>query len=187
MQHDRRPLPPLSTWIVFLFLLAGLPTAVLGSGPPRDFSEAFEALKGLVGTWEAEGKKRTVRFRYHLTGNGSAVVETVYGDDLSNTIMSTVYHLDGERLMLTHYCGAGNQPRIQASVYDPRMRLLRFERFLDVTNLSAAEAYYTRYVEIDMEDPDHLRVRFEGLRNGEPLPVEYRLVRIGAPNGKERG
>jgi hypothetical protein len=49
--------------------------------------------------------------------------------------MITVYHLDGDRLMLTHYCMAGNQPRMQAQAFDPGTGELQF-RFLDATNLS---------------------------------------------------
>ena len=29
--------------------------------------------------------------------------------------MATLYHLDGDQLMLTHYCSAGNQPRMRAA------------------------------------------------------------------------
>ncbi len=29
--------------------------------------------------------------------------------------MITIFHMDNARVLMTHYCGAGNQPRMQAS------------------------------------------------------------------------
>jgi hypothetical protein len=48
---------------------------------------------------------------YRLTGAGSALVETDFPE--SNHEMVSVYHLDGDELRLTHYCAAGNQPRLK--------------------------------------------------------------------------
>ncbi len=46
----------------------------------------------------------------------------------------TLYHLDGDSLLATHYCPQGNQPRLKLSpVSTPNQ--LSFH-FLDATNLS---------------------------------------------------
>lgn len=77
--------------------------------------QAFEKMKTLVGKWEGtmgEGKdamKASVVYR--LTGSGTALVE-VLGPD-SPFEMVTMYHLDGDNLVMTHYCGAGNQPSMK--------------------------------------------------------------------------
>lgn len=74
----------------------------------------LERLKKLVGTWEAETKemgKTTVTYR--LIAGGSTVMETIMpGTDHE---MVTMYHMDGEDLVLTHYCVIGNQPRMKAA------------------------------------------------------------------------
>ena len=36
--------------------------------------------------------------------------------------MATAYHFDEAQLVATHYCGAGNQPRMRAASYDPESR-----------------------------------------------------------------
>jgi hypothetical protein len=49
--------------------------------------------------------------------------------------MVSMYHLDGARLLLTHYCMAKNQPRMQLALCGPATGELRFE-FLDAKNLA---------------------------------------------------
>jgi len=53
---------------------------------------------------------------YYITGNNSAVVENLTTGGTPN--MTSVYHLDGADLRMTHYCGAGNQPRLKAERID---------------------------------------------------------------------
>src|ERR1700742_4745659 len=68
---------------------------------------AFAQLKTLAGTWEAATKQGKATTTYEVISNGSALVEHL---DMPNEgAMVTVYHLDGDRLVLTHYCTAGNQ------------------------------------------------------------------------------
>ena len=61
--------------------------------------------------------------------------------------MLTLYHRDGNRLVLTHYCMAGNQPRMQAKPFDAGANELAFE-FLDATDLTTTTPanFLTRWV-----------------------------------------
>ena len=132
------------------------------------FESAFERLKGLAGTWQkADGDDEV---RYYLTGSGSAVVEVFENS------MSSVYHMDGDDLLVTHYCGANNQPRMKAVDYDPESGTLKFD-FVDVTNVADPDEYYTREVEIVFQDESHVEVRFNGLRAGQEFPVVQPLRR----------
>ncbi len=77
----------------------------------------LEKLKALAGTWTGKagptgspGQDASVVWR--VTAGGSAVVETVFPGMPHE--MVTVYHLDGDQLLLTHYCAAGNQPTMRA-------------------------------------------------------------------------
>jgi hypothetical protein len=74
----------------------------------------LERLKALVGTWQAETSemgKTTVTYR--LIAGGSTVMETIMPG--TEHEMVTMYHMDGEDLVLTHYCVIGNQPRMKAA------------------------------------------------------------------------
>ena len=145
--------------------------AAWGFAEPPDgnasYAAAFDRLKTLAGTWERAERDDVVR--YYLTGEGTAVVEIFKN-------MSSVYHMDGDDLIVTHYCGANNQPRMKASAYDPVSGRLKFD-FVDVTNVADPEEYYTREVEILFGDADHVEVRFNGLEAGKPFPVEIPLER----------
>ncbi len=101
-------------------------TAALAAGKQdNSATAAFAKIKSLAGNWEAETEKGKVTSSYEVVSNGSAVLEKINVPGESE--MVTVYHLDGNRLVLTHYCTAGNQPRMQAQAYDPESNQLVFK------------------------------------------------------------
>ena len=66
---------------------------------------------------------------------GSAVVERQFpGTPME---MITVYHLDGDEVMLNHCCVLGNQPRLKAAVGD-RKNTIKFS-FVGATNLTSKD------------------------------------------------
>lgn len=139
--------------------------------PSTDYEAAFERLKSLVGEWEeAESPHRQIT--YHLTGNGTSLIEEFRG----RPAMTSVYHMDGGNLRLTHFCNAGNQPRMKATAYDPAAGTLSF-RFVDVTNLSKPTAYHTRDLEVVFQDEDHILLNFVGRKNGKDVPGAVALIR----------
>ena len=146
--------------------------AIVTFNPPdrTDYDLAFERLKSLVGTWDVEGMDRQVT--YSLTGDDETVIESFEGEPT----MSTFYHRDGDALRLTHYCNAGNQPRMKAVRYDAGKGVLKFE-FVDVTNLKAPEAYYTRDLEIRFLSEDRIVLEFVGTKDGETSASPMTLIR----------
>jgi len=118
--------------VVASFLLLSAPVrAGAGSG---NAAAGFEKLKSIAGVWETkdhEGKPVTVT--YQVVSGGSAVMETIQHD--TGADMVTVYHLDGDRLMMTHYCALGNQPRMKAGrIPDGEVKEIRFS-FTGATNM----------------------------------------------------
>jgi hypothetical protein len=65
-----------------------------------------------------------------------------------------VFHPDGERLLATHYCAQGNQPRLRLRTA-PASDALVFE-FLDATNLQHAEDSHLVRLTLRWRDADHL-------------------------------
>lgn len=133
---------------------AALAAFILSVGPAHSGDNSgFERMKSLLGAWvgtNAEGKPVSVR--YELTSAGSALMETLVGE--GGETMVTMYHPDGARLMLTHYCGAGNQPRMTASDVAPDARQITFA-YLDATNLSGPDAGRMQALKVIFEDRTH--------------------------------
>ncbi|GMV28280.1 MAG: hypothetical protein AMXMBFR59_04050 [Rhodanobacteraceae bacterium] len=76
----------------------------------------FDALKRLAGDWKSTRPDSNTVVHYAVIADGSALVESW---TMSPTRQSmTVYTLDGDRLIATHYCPQGNAPRLQFSRTD---------------------------------------------------------------------
>lgn len=75
----------------------------------------FNPVADLAGDWQGtepnSGEAYTISFA--PTANNSAVREIMFPD--SDWEMTNLYHMDGNNLVLTHYCAAGNQPRMVAT------------------------------------------------------------------------
>ena len=126
-------------------------------GRPLDGPALFERLKTLVGTWEGRWNPgdTPTEVTYSLTGAGSVLVEDYL---VGETTMSTLYHLDGGDLMLTHYCSAGNQPRMKLSTLSDDGGRLVFDRF-DVTNAGEDdERGHSARLTLELFDDDHVAV-----------------------------
>jgi hypothetical protein len=149
-----------------VFLAAAM---TAGSGDASAFVGAadadFERLRSLVGEWHGTVQWTGARTDtgemdavYSLTGHGTAVVENLVSG--GETIMTSVYHLDGPTLRMTHYCGAGNQPRLRAEPGDPsRPDRLRFV-FVDATNLGDPPRPHVDGVELRFVDAAHAELSF---------------------------
>ena len=136
-----------------------------------DAQKSFDKLKTLVGTWEgktAQGQSQQVIFR--MTGNGSALMSEIVGED-----MITMFHLDGNRLLMTHYCGAGNQPRMVGTL-SPDGKEVRFE-FLDATNLASPQAGYMKHVVFSLPDAQHHVEEWTFAEDGKEVREVFNLQR----------
>ena len=135
--------------VATLTLVAG--AALAGPAP----NPGFDRLKSLVGQWEMkapDGKRATVS--YEVVSAGSALLERIGGEHHADMDMITVYHPDGDRLVMTHYCSAQNQPRMQAAPGAAGANEIRFN-FLDVTNLASPDAGHMRGLVVRLVDADH--------------------------------
>ena len=114
--------------------------------------KAFESIKSMPGTWEGKSPDgRSLRVDFKLTAGGSAVLSEII---VPNEDMISMIHLDGPgKLLLTHYCGAGNQPRMQASV-SPDGKLITFN-YVDATNLATPDAGHMQQMVLTMLDENH--------------------------------
>ncbi len=147
------------------------------AGQPVDSKAAFARLKSLVGEWQADTSRGKARLTYELIAGGTSLVERETGENMP--AMLTVYHMDGARLMLEHYCMAGNQPRMQARSFDPKAGELSFQ-FLGATNLANKDTGHMHNATIRFVDSDHLTTAwefYEGAQRKTTESAEYTRIR----------
>ena len=105
-------------------------------------AQQFEKIKSLEGTWKTvPGSPMEATIVYRAVGGGTTVQETIFPGAPHE--MVTMYHLDGDTLMLTHYCAQGNQARLEATEAAPDK--IVFE-LLDATNVAADQGVMQRLV-----------------------------------------
>ncbi len=103
-----------------------------------DAQKSFDKLKALAGSWEGklttvpqaaevEGKLAQVSLR--VTSMGNALMHEIKLEGRPDDPITMLY-LDGDRLLLTHYCDAGNRPRMVGKM-SPDGKTVEFD-FLDV-------------------------------------------------------
>lgn len=106
---------------VFVMLVA-IVSAGPGFAGGVEASAVFDRLKSLAGTWEGtpeaqgeieagEHENAKVKHVFEVSAAGTVVMETM-GPGTDHEMIN-MYHLDGNDLVLTHYCAGGNQPTMK--------------------------------------------------------------------------
>lgn len=100
-----------------------------------------------------EGSDSSVAVSYRVTAGGSAVLETLFPGAPHE--MLTLYTAQGDKLHLTHYCGAGNQPQMMAG---PSKDGTRYEfKFTGGANLDPKKDGHMHDATLTFVDADHLQ------------------------------
>ena len=133
---------------------------------PQPAAAALAALKALEGEWlDADGtfgSKGAVAARYHVTGRGTTVVEAFPVDTPHE--MVTVYHAEGDDLVLTHFCTAGNQPRMRAKTFDGKVLQFAFD---GGSNLDPAVDSHMHAVTLRFVGPDEIVAEWTNWAGGK--------------------
>jgi hypothetical protein len=112
-----------------LILIAVTAFAADTAATQSDAQKSFDALKNLAGSWEGPvttvppmaemGDMTRTQVSLHVTSRGNALVHEMKeagtpDDPAKYDHPVTMFYLDNDRLILTHYCDAGNRPRMAA-------------------------------------------------------------------------
>ncbi|HEU4521773.1 MAG TPA: hypothetical protein VFT12_07210 [Thermoanaerobaculia bacterium] len=171
---------PLS--ITFCIAVAFLAAAAFGDSD--DQKKAFAKLKTLDGTWQgtmkttppspgADGTKTTVTMRVASMGN--ILMHEMKGEGRPDNPI-TMFYLDDARLVLTHYCDAGNRPRMSAKT-SPDGKTIEFD-FIDVAG--GTKYGYMRRAVFTLIDADHHIEEWTYMMPGEkPIVARVEFKRVG--------
>ena len=120
--------------------------AAQSDAPKSDAQKSFDQLKTLAGSWQASltidppvkemGNGEKMQILLRVTSRGNALVHEMgelnsKDDPTKYDHPVTMFYLENDRLVLTHYCDAGNRPRMAART-SADGKTLEFD-FLDVT------------------------------------------------------
>lgn len=155
---------------VFITMMSG----IAGAQTTIDFS----GLEKIEGNWKLANAttepEQNFRLRYHFIARNSALVE-VYGDPAKQTT-ETIFHRDGDKLLATHYCARGNQPRLKASTKN-EVNNLQF-KFLDITNLKNKKDPHMVRMKYRFIDKDHFEKEETYLVDGQEKTSLMSLQRV---------
>ncbi len=130
---------------------------VAGNGKGKTKSATFERLKSLAGDWvhakEAKNPKAAVAISLRIIAGGSAIVEREFPG--SPMEMVTVYHRDGDKVLMTHYCMLGNQPQMQVTQTDNPNKIAF--KFIRATNLKSKNDAHMHEGWLQFIDKNHFK------------------------------
>jgi hypothetical protein len=159
-------------------VLLALATAAFGQS---DAQKSFDQLKTLAGTWEGhiatvppdpqiEGK--TVQLSLRVTSMGNALMHEMKVEGRPDDPITMLY-LDGDRLLLTHYCDAGNRPRMTGKA-TAGGKTVDFE-FLDVAG--STQYGHMHHAAFTPVDANHHLEEWTFMAGDKPVNVRLDLQR----------
>jgi hypothetical protein len=128
-----------------------------------DAQKSFDQMKTFAGSWEGSvttipkmkdmGEGAATEVTMRVTSRGNALLhemkEAGKPDDASKYDHPiTMFYVDADRLLLTHYCDAGNRPRMSGKV-SPDGKTVEFD-FVDVSgNMQHGHMEHAVFTTID--------------------------------------
>ncbi|MFP5245865.1 MAG: hypothetical protein ACLGH0_04150 [Thermoanaerobaculia bacterium] len=145
--------------------------------------EAFSKLKTLAGTWEGsmtttpqvpsiEGTAARVTLR--VTSMGHVLMHEMTGEGREDDPITMLY-LQDEHLALTHYCDAGNRPRMNGTVSDDG-KSVAFES-VEVDG-STEHGHMHKAVFTFVDETRHIEEWTYMLPGSKPMKVRVELRRV---------
>lgn len=161
----------LRSTLVFLSLLSvAVPAAAQRQADGEAARRAFARFRALEGTWRSvstRGWDETTT--YEIIARGSVVMATTTFRDAPDRKMVTMFYLDGDRLVATHYCEARNQPHLVAEEIDgDRVDF----RFAGGGNLDDRDRGHMDRAVFEFLGPDRIRSRWTWYQEGEEQWLE---------------
>ena len=159
------------TSIAAAALLALVSPALAEDAAPSVAEQQFAQILGWEGRWKV-AETDALEIVFEVTARGKTVVERWETSAGLHSI--TVYHLDGDAVVATHYCPQGNQPRLQSVTGNNGAISFAFR---DITGLDEGESHAFSLSYSAVEDGSLLRSETYRSAEGEGEPSSYTLTR----------
>jgi hypothetical protein len=133
--------------------------------------------KPLIGSWKGtdpQGKPLTLS--YKMVSEDKALMETL-GMGGKEESMITMYHLDNDGIMATHYCSIGNQPRMRLDRKKSNDHTYSFV-YQDATNLKSKKDAHINGLTITIKDNDHIFQEWSMIEKGKETRETFTFERV---------
>ena len=162
-----------------LFSAVGMMALVAGAASlaadKTKSEEAFDRLASLKGEWEGQQDGVKISLVYTLTANGSALMEEFRPE--SGPVMVTMFTVDGDHLIATHYCAAKNQPQMMTTTITDVQKRLAFS-LVRITGLKSPDDWHNTGLTVTQEDSDHLTQEWTYQSKGKIGKTIFRYTRV---------
>ena len=138
------------------------------AGPQSDAQKAFEKLKTLAGSWQGSVMGMSVQTTIRVTSRGNAILHEVTSSGMPDNPITMIY-VDGDRLLLTHYCDSGNRPRMEGKL-SPDGNSVEFN-LVDITG-STQRGFMNRIVFTFVDANHHNGESTWTLPGNKPMSVQ---------------
>ena len=157
--------------IIMAFALAA---AALATDKTKS-EQAFDRLASLKGEWKGEIDGVNTTLIYTLTANGSVLMEECRPE--KGPEMITLFTVDGDHLIATHYCSAKNQPQMATSAITDVHTPLEFS-LVRVTGLKSPDDFHNTGLTVIQDDNDHLTQEWSYEHKGKTGKNIFRFTRV---------
>ncbi|MGP0018363.1 MAG: hypothetical protein ACLPHP_07335 [Candidatus Sulfotelmatobacter sp.] len=146
-----------------------------------DAQKSFDQMKTLAGSWEGvlktfpptpevDGKHAQTTLR--VTSMGNALMHEMRIEGRADDPI-TMFYMNDDRLTLTHYCDAGNRPRMTAKA-SPDGKTVEFE-FLDVAG--STQYGHMHHALFTFIDANHHTEDWTFMVGDKPVQAHFELQR----------
>jgi hypothetical protein len=155
--------------------------------PPSEAQKSFTTIKSLAGEWEgpvtvaempemSNGKPLRVTMR--VTSRGNALVHEFQEagtrlDPAKYDHPVSMFYVDGQEVMLVHYCDAGNRPRMTGKM-SPDGKVVDFE-FKDISGSMEEHMHHSTFTIIDS---NHHLEDWTFMMKDKPIHAHFDLKRV---------
>lgn len=143
--------------------------------PQSDAKRAFAKLKTLTGSWQGKIMDIPISFSIRATSSGTTILHEAHtegGGPPNHEI--TMFYIEGDRLLATHYCDAGNRSNMEGKL-SADGKSVEFGLLELVGNTKGG---HLQRLVFTMNDTDNHAADFIFVRpDGKPIPLRGEFKR----------